>query len=108
MLGEGIVGAGVAVNRADHGDVVVPELGFCATKHQQHQGQGHCNGSRHQAARHCGHGFSNLGRQSEMEIRLVTEGKREKGVMRKLTCNRTNACELALDWCGDMEEMVKH
>jgi hypothetical protein len=43
-----------------------------------------------------------------MEIRLVTEGKREKGVMRKLTWNRTNACELALDWCGDMEEMVKH
>ena len=71
MLGEGIVGAGVAVHGANDGDVVGPQkLGLRATEHHQHQRrQEHGGRSRHHrhgaAARHCGHGLARNSRRGQ-------------------------------------------
>lgn len=62
MLGEGIVGAGVAVHGANDGDVVGPELGLRATEHHQQQHERRQeHGRRSHRHRHCGHGLSELG-----------------------------------------------
>lgn len=70
VLGEGVVGAGVAVDGADHGDVVGqerPGLGAADERqrnrrHQQRHQRRHGN-RKNSGARHCGHYEIGLARQ---------------------------------------------